>query len=111
MSFHERFGRSLGPSGTVPPRVKILFIPFSITGGLVSGFIAKKLFEQAWGIVDDREPPKPTQRAASMAKIVAAAALEGAIFKGARAALDHKSRGAFASATGTWPGEKKPEVE
>jgi hypothetical protein len=91
--------------------VKILFIPFSITGGLVSGFVAKKLFEQAWGIVDDREPPKPTHREASMAKVVAAAALEGAIFKGTRAALDHKSRSAFASATGTWPGEKQPEIE
>jgi hypothetical protein len=91
--------------------MKILFIPVSITGGLLSGFLAKKLFEQAWGLVDDEEPPKPTHRQVSMAKVVAAAALEGAIFKGTRAALDHKSREAFASATGKWPGEEKPEEE
>jgi hypothetical protein len=87
--------------------MKILFIPFSIAGGLVSGFVAKKLFEQAWGIVDDQEPPKPEHRQVPLVKVVAAAALEGAIFKGTRAAFDHKARETFANATGTWPGEKK----
>jgi hypothetical protein len=86
--------------------MKILFIPFSITAGFVSGFVAKKLFEQAWGIVDTEEPPKPEHRQVPLAKVVAAAALEGAIFKATRAAIDHKAREAFASATGTWPGEK-----
>jgi Protein of unknown function (DUF4235) len=91
--------------------MKILFIPVSITGGLVSGFVAKKVFEQLWGLVDSEEPPEPTHRQASLAKVVAAAAIEGAVFKGTRAAIDHKSRAAFANATGTWPGEQKPEKE
>jgi Zn-dependent protease with chaperone function len=91
--------------------MKLLFIPFSVFGGLLSGFLAKKLFEQAWGVVDDQEPPKPTHREVPVAKVVAAAALEGAIFKGTRAVIDHKSRQAFASATGTWPGETRPEQE
>jgi hypothetical protein len=91
--------------------VKLLFIPFSVIGGLLSGFLAKKLFEQAWGVVDDEEPPKPEHRQVPLAKVVAAAALEGAIFKGTRAAIDHKSREAFANATGTWPGEERPDEE
>jgi hypothetical protein len=91
--------------------MKLLFIPVSVTGGLVSGFLGKKLFEQLWGIVDDEEPPKPTHRRASLGKVVAAAAIEGAVFKATRAAIDHKSRAAFANATGTWPGEEKPEEE
>jgi hypothetical protein len=91
--------------------MKILFIPVSIGGGLISGFLGKKLFEQVWGVVDDEEPPKPTHREVSFGKVVAAAALEGAIFKATRAAVDHKSRSAFANATGTWPGEEKPEQE
>jgi hypothetical protein len=91
--------------------VKLLFIPFSVIGGLLSGFLAKKLFEQAWGVVDDEEPPKPTHRQVPLAKVVAAAALEGAIFKGTRAAIDHKSREAFANATGTWPGDERPDEE
>jgi hypothetical protein len=91
--------------------MKLLFIPVSITGGLVSGFVAKKLFEQVWGVVDDDEPPKPEHRRVPLAKVVAAAALEGAIFKGTRAAVDHKAREAFANATGTWPGEEEPDEE
>jgi hypothetical protein len=91
--------------------MKLLFIPFSVIGGLLSGFLAKKLFEQAWGVVDDEEPPKPTHRQVPLAKVVAAAALEGAIFKGTRAAIDHKSREAFANATGTWPGDERPDEE
>jgi hypothetical protein len=91
--------------------MKLLFIPFSVTGGLVAGFLGKKLFEQLWGVVDDEEPPKPEHRQASLGKVVAAAALEGAIFKATRAAVDHKAREAFASATGTWPGEEKPDEE
>ena len=91
--------------------MKLLFIPFSVVGGLISGFLAKKLFEQLWGVVDDEEPPKPEHRQVPMGKVVAAAALEGAIFKGTRAAIDHKSRQAFANATGTWPGEQRPDEE
>jgi hypothetical protein len=91
--------------------MKILFIPVSITGGLISGFLAKKLFEQAWGVIDDQEPPKPEHRRPSLAKVAAAAALEGAIFKGTRAVIDHKSREVFANATGSWPGEEEPEAE
>ena len=91
--------------------MKFLFIPFSITAGLISGFLGKKVFEQLWGLVDDQEPPKPTHRQASLGKVAAAAALEGAIFKGTRAVIDHKARSAFANATGTWPGEQKPEKE
>jgi hypothetical protein len=91
--------------------MKLLFIPFSVTGGLVAGFLGKKLFEQVWGVVDDEEPPKPEHRRVSLGKVVAAAALEGAIFKATRAAIDHKSREAFANATGVWPGEEKPDEE
>ena len=91
--------------------MKFLFIPVSVTGGLISGFVAKKVFEQLWGLVDSEEPPKPTHRQASFGKVVAAAALEGAVFKGTRAVIDHKARSAFANTTGTWPGEEKPEKE
>jgi hypothetical protein len=91
--------------------MKLLFIPVSVSGGVLAGFLGKKLFEQLWGVVDDQEPPRPEHRRVSFGKVVAAAALEGAIFKATRAAIDHKSREAFANATGTWPGEEEPEQE
>jgi hypothetical protein len=42
---------------------------------------------------------------------VIAAAVQGAIFRAMKEASDHASRRAFARATGTWPGEKRPEKE
>jgi hypothetical protein len=91
--------------------MKLLFIPVSVASGLFAGFVAKKLFEQVWGVVDHEEPPKAEHRRVSFGKVVAAAALEGAIFSGTRAAIDHRSRMAFASATGIWPGKEEPERE
>jgi len=91
--------------------LKILFIPFSVVGGLIAGFVGKKLFEQLWGVIDDEEPPEPEHRDAPFAKILAASALEGGVFRGIRAAVDHQMRRAFAGLTGTWPGEERPEPE
>ena len=91
--------------------VKVLFIPFSIGGSLVAGFLAKKLFEALWGVVDEEEPPESEHRRTSWGKLIAAAALEGAIFKATRVAADHGSRHAFASITGSWPGEEEPEQQ
>ena len=91
--------------------MKLLFIPFSITGGLLAGFIGKKVFEQAWGVIDSEEPPEAEHREASFGKILVAAALQGAVFRATRAAVDHQSRKAFAGLTGTWPGQEAPEPE
>ncbi|MEA2375521.1 MAG: hypothetical protein QOD53_1984 [Thermoleophilaceae bacterium] len=91
--------------------MKLLFIPFSVASGLIAGFLGKKVFEQVWGVIDDQEPPAAEHRFVSFGKVVAAAALEGAIFKGTRAAVDHQSRRAFAGVTGSWPGDEEPDPE
>ncbi|MFL5911600.1 MAG: DUF4235 domain-containing protein [Gaiellaceae bacterium] len=91
--------------------MKLLFIPFSIVGGLMAGFLGKKIFEQVWGLIDEEEPPEAEHRVTTWGKLIAATALEGAIFKATRAAVDHGSRQAFASLTGSWPGEEAPEPE
>jgi hypothetical protein len=91
--------------------VKLLFIPFSVVSGLLAGFAGKKLFEQLWGVIDDREPPEPEHRFASWHKVLLAAALQGAVFRGTRALVDRGSRNAFANLTGSWPGKERPEIE
>jgi Protein of unknown function (DUF4235) len=91
--------------------VKILFLPFSIVGGLVAGFVSKKLFDQIWGLIDKEEPPEPKHRRISVGKMVAALALEGAIFRVVRGLADHESRRSFAKVMGSWPGEEAPEPE
>jgi hypothetical protein len=91
--------------------VKLLFIPFSVVSGLVAGLAGKKVFEQLWGVIDDREPPEPEHRFASWQKVLLAAALQGAVFRATRALVDRGSRSAFASLTGSWPGQERPEIE
>jgi hypothetical protein len=90
---------------------KLLFIPVSIAAGLASGAVSRKLFDQIWGLVDQDEPPESKHREVPWAKMLVAAALQGAIFRGVKAATDHYSRRAFARTTGTWPGEERPEPE
>jgi hypothetical protein len=91
--------------------MKLLFIPFSILGGLLAGFVGKKVFDQVWSLIDDEEPPEAEHRVTPWGKLLLATAIEGAIFRATRAAVDHGSRQAFASFTGSWPGDEAPEPE
>lgn len=91
--------------------MKLLFLPVSILGGLIAGLIARKVFDQIWGVIDEEEPPEPKHREIDRRKLVAALAIQGAIFRVFRGLMDHSSRRAFAGLTGTWPGEEAPEPE
>jgi hypothetical protein len=90
---------------------KILFIPFSVVGGLIAGFVGKKAFAQVWGLIDEEEPPDSKHRQTSWAKLIAALALQGAIFAAVRGLFDHAARRSFARLTGSWPGTERPEAE
>jgi hypothetical protein len=91
--------------------MKFFFIPISVVTGLLAGLVGKKIFERIWGLIDDEEPPDAKHREISLPKMVAAEALEGAIFRAVRGLADHGSRRSFASMTGSWPGEERPEPE
>lgn len=88
---------------------KILFIPISLIGGLLAGLFGSKLFEAVWGLIDEEEAPDAQHREVSWPKLLIALALQGAIFRALRGAVDHASRRGFYRATGSWPGEKRPE--
>lgn len=90
---------------------KFLFIPVSIGTGLAAGFVAKKVFDQVWGLIDAEEPPDSQYREIDVRKLIAAAAVQGAIFRIVKEATDHYGRRAFANVTGTWPGDERPEPE
>jgi len=89
---------------------KVLYIPFSIASGFAAGFLGKKLFEALWGVVDDQEPPQPEHREANLPKLVVALALQGAIFTLARGLTERGFRRGFYRATGSWPGDERPET-
>ena len=91
--------------------MKLIYKIFSIPLGLLAGQLAKKLFEQIWGLIDDREPPRAQHEEATYGKVLAAAAVQGTTFYVTRAAIQRAGAKGFAHLTGVWPGEKRPEVE
>ncbi|HZA88916.1 MAG TPA: DUF4235 domain-containing protein [Solirubrobacterales bacterium] len=88
---------------------KILFIPVGIAGGLVAGGISKKLFDLLWSRVSKEEAPEPEHREVSWPQLVAALALQGAIFRVSRGVVERWSRIGYYRLTGSWPGEEEPE--
>jgi hypothetical protein len=91
--------------------MKILFAPIGIGAGLVAGLVAQKAFERVWAVIDDEEPPEPDDRGVPMLKLVAALALEGAIFRLAKGLTDHGARSGFANLIGRWPGDDPAREE
>lgn len=89
--------------------MKIAFIPISVLGSLLAGFIGQKAFEAIWGRVDMEEPPQPDQREVSLPKLAIALVIEGAIFRLIKGLFDHAARRGFARMTGEWPGDERPE--
>jgi uncharacterized protein DUF4235 len=89
--------------------MKLLFAPVGIGTGLLAGFAAQKAFEALWGVFADEEAPDPGQRDIEWPKLIAALAIEGAVFRIVKGAVDHSARSGFASLTGRWPGEERPD--
>lgn len=83
---------------------RILFLPFSVIGGMLAGFIGRKAFAAIWSRFDHEPPPDPGNRDAPWGKLMVALMLEGAIFSVSRGLFDRASRELFMRATGRWPG-------
>jgi hypothetical protein len=89
---------------------KILFLPFSVIGGLLAGFVGKKTVASLWRLFDDEAPPDPGRRDAPWGKLTAALFLEGATVSVVRGLFDRGSRELFRRATGRWPGDESSET-
>jgi Protein of unknown function (DUF4235) len=85
--------------------VKVIFAPIGILAGLAAGFAAQKGFERLWAVIDEEDAPEVEERRVSYPKLVAALALEGAIFRLVKGMTDRGARLGFASMTGVWPGQ------
>jgi hypothetical protein len=85
--------------------VKVVFAPIGLLAGLAAGFVAQRWFERIWAAFDDEDAPEAEDRDVSYPKLVAALALEGAIFRLVKGMVDRGARVGFASTTGVWPGE------
>jgi hypothetical protein len=90
--------------------LKLLYKPLGIVSGILAGLLGRKLFARLWAVADSEEPPRPENRV-PWPKLLGALALEGAVFRLAKGAMDHASRRWFAGLTGKWPGEESPQAK
>ncbi|HWP32996.1 MAG TPA: DUF4235 domain-containing protein [Solirubrobacterales bacterium] len=88
--------------------MKFFFAPIGIGAGLIAGLLAQKAFDRIWSMIDEEKAPEPDQREIELPKLLAALAIEGAIFRLVKGMVDRGARSSFARATGRWPGEKEP---
>jgi hypothetical protein len=86
--------------------MKLIYKPFGIIFGIFAGLLSKRIFDFIWSKFDDEEAPKATTKEVSTTKVVSAAALQGLVFKGTRAAVDRYGARGFYKLTGSWPGPK-----
>lgn len=89
--------------------MKLLYKPFAVIAVAIGGKLGQQLFRAMWQKFDGAEPPKPSVREASTAKVVGAAALEAATLAGAKAATSRASAQSFHYLTGFWPGDPADE--
>lgn len=91
--------------------MKILYKPFGIVVGMIAGYLARQVFSQVWGHIDEREPPQATTQEASWGKVLGAAAVQGATFAVTKTAVNRGGAKGFHWLTGIWPGEQRAEKE
>ena len=91
--------------------MKILYRPFGLIVSIAAGLVARQVFNQVWGHIDDREPPKPTTKETSWGKLLGAVAVQGVTFAVTKAVVNRSGAKGFYWLTGVWPGEKRPETE
>ncbi len=91
--------------------MKLIFKPIGIVLGIIAGLLGRRIFNFAWSKIDEEDPPKATTEVAPWSKILAAAALQGMIFRTTRVVVDRYGARSWAWLTGAWPGERKPDKE
>ena len=83
---------------------KIAYKPVGILLGVAAGAIAGFAFKEVWKAVSgDEDAPNATDEDRGWGEILAAAALQGAIFALVKAAVDRGGAVGVRKLTGQWP--------
>jgi hypothetical protein len=88
--------------------MKLIYKPFGLVVSVLGGILAGALFKRLWRTVaNDREAPSAKDRDRTWREVIAAAAIQGAVFGGVKALVDRAGATGFARVTGVWPGKTK----
>lgn len=83
---------------------KLVYKPVSLVVGVAAGAVSSMVFRHVWKLVSNEdEAPKATSRDYGWGEVLAAAALQGAIFAVVKAAIDRGGAHGVRKLTGEWP--------
>ncbi|MFC0528450.1 DUF4235 domain-containing protein [Phytohabitans kaempferiae] len=83
---------------------KVAYKPVGMVLGLGAGILAGAIFKQVWKLASgDADAPDAIDEERGWGEILAAAALQGAIFAVVRAAVDRGGATGVRRLTGRWP--------
>ena len=84
--------------------IKLLYKPFGILVGVLGGVLAGAVSKQVWRVAtEDDDTPDAMDEERGWKEILAAAALQGAIFAVVKAVLHRGGAKSVRRLTGTWP--------
>jgi hypothetical protein len=88
---------------------KILYRPVGLVGSVVAGAVAGAVFKQVWKLVTPKsatdDAPGALESEFGLTQVLAAAALQGAIFAVVKALVERGGARGFESVFGEWPGD------
>jgi hypothetical protein len=88
----------------------ILYKPLGIGASVAGGIVAGAVFKQVWQRVSgESDAPNATDKYRGWGEILAAAAVQGAIFGAVKALVDRGGAKGFERLTGDWPGDDQTE--
>jgi hypothetical protein len=83
---------------------KVAYKPVGLLLGIAAGAIAGLVFKEVWKIASgDDDAPNATDEERGWGEIIAAAALQGAIFATVKALVDRGGAAGVRKITGEWP--------
>lgn len=84
---------------------KLWYKPIGLALGALAGAAAGFAFKQVWQVVSgEQDAPDATDEERGWVEVLAAAALQGAIFAVVKAAVDRGGAAGVRQLTGRWPG-------
>jgi hypothetical protein len=91
--------------------IKLLYKPLGLLVSVLSGMLAGAIFKRVWkAAAGEEEAPTATDVRRGWGEVLAAAALQGAIFALVKAAVDRAAAEGTRKLTGVWPGDdSQPE--
>ena len=69
--------------------MKLLYKPIGLRVSVLGGLVARALFKRLWrAVADERDAPNAKDRERSWREVIAAAAMQDAVFGGVKALID-----------------------